>query len=76
MSEGIEVINCVYCNDCIHTSKAYNKAIDDATEKYFDEIEDILHDKDLKLELNQALSIYARIMNGCNKIAEQLKDGV
>lgn len=52
----------------------YNKAIDDITEKYFDAIEEILHDKELKLELNQALTIYARIMNKCGFIAEQLKE--
>lgn len=49
------------------------KVIDEMTEKYFDAIETILHDQDLKLEINQALSIYARIMNSCNEIAEQMK---
>lgn len=50
-------------------------AIDGLTEKYFDAIENILHDKNLGLSLSQALSIYARIMNVCNEVAEQMKEG-
>lgn len=43
------------------------------TEKYFDAIANVLHDKDLGLTLNQCLAIYARIMNECNRIAEMEK---
>lgn len=54
-------------------SKGKQETIDIITEKYFDAIENILHEKDLELSLNQALSIYARILNKCDEIAEQLK---
>lgn len=58
-----------------HDKEVSNKAIDDVTEKYFDAIENILHEKDLCLTLSQAFSIYSRIMMSCNKIkiVEKLK---
>lgn len=57
-----------------HDKQIRDEVIDGMTEKYFDAIETILHSQDLKLELNQALSIYSRIMNSCNEIAEKLKE--
>ena len=49
-------------------------AIDKCTETYLDVIEDVLHDKDLSITSNQALTIYARIMNRCYEKAEELKE--
>ena len=74
-----------YLNTISTTSEAHNyyaegykqgkaDAIEECTEKFLDELENILHQKDLKLELNQALSIYARYMNKCNDVAEQMKE--
>lgn len=56
-----------------HDKQIRDEVIEEVTEKYFDVIEEILHERDLRIELNQALTIYARIMNGCNKIAEQME---
>jgi hypothetical protein len=50
------------------------RVIEEMTEQYFDVIESVLHNRDIALELNQALTIYARIMSECNKLAEQLKE--
>lgn len=67
------------CQKCVkewftdHDKQIRDEVVDCVTEKYFDVIETVLHDKNLGLELNQALSIYARIMNSCNEVAEQMK---
>lgn len=57
-----------------YEDKIKAEVIDEVTEKYFDAIEDILCQKDLKLGINQALSIYGRIMNRVYEIAEQYKE--
>lgn len=56
-----------------HDKQIRDEVIDHITEKYFDVIESVLHNREKEIKLNQALSIYSRIMNGCNKIAEQIK---
>lgn len=57
-----------------HDKRIRAEVIDEITEKYFDAIEDTLHQTDLKLDINQSLSIYARILNRCNGIAEEMKE--
>lgn len=55
--------------------KGRNDAIDEFTEKCFDEFSCLLHNKELGLTLSQSLTIYSGIMYRCNEIAEQLKEG-
>lgn len=56
-----------------HDKQIRDEVIDCITEKYYDVIESVLHNREKEIKLKQALSIYAKIMNGCNKIAEQMK---